>query len=399
MKINQNYISSLSTKYINQKNIFSNIIYNNIHKKSINDIINYRNDLSNEKYILLKRYNHNKNINSYDIKSSFREYKNINEKQKIKRPFHSASLIKKIKINNTRNKSPKLILSNNYHLFNIKQIHEIISLMEKRINLLRNIKNYNDNNYFFYSKYNINYIFNNIRNINSSKNLIFKKNRKKSIFNISTTNYKYKNFSSLSLFKDKYNINNNEDNKNNNINILEQENINKNIKNKSDLIPYTFKRIQNKIRKYYSFSKKIKLYEEKFYNKLINNNNNDKYNDNINNKIYNVNNYNHKYNKLNNINNLKNDNEASKKEDKSVNTEYSIFEKNKNELQSDLKRNKNTNKDSLPFFKNELIASMTYTKDNKFFITTSTHKNIKSKKEINNNKKKKRSIYVYHKNS
>ena len=45
-------------------------------------------------------------------------------------------------------------------------------------------------------------------------------------------------------------------------------------KNKIELTPYPFKRLQNKIRKYFSFSKKIRLYEEQiplvlFSNQLV----------------------------------------------------------------------------------------------------------------------------------
>lgn len=409
MKLKINPMSGHSTKnkeHNNQKNIYSKEINNNI-KSKINKISYYRNNLSNENYSLWKTYYSNKNSHHSIIESN-----NVKEKEKIKtkRPIHSASLIKKIKFNNCENKPQKLLL--NKKQYSVRRIHEMISIIEKKLNLLHSINKDNNNNIInIINKNNINY-----KDINS-KNLVFKRNNKrKTTFNISRTIYKFNNQSTLSLYKENINSNNikniniiKNNNKINNINNIKDEKLqstqNKNKKNKNDLIPYPFKRLQNKIRKYFSFSKKIKLSEEQIPFYIFSNHfliKNEQFNE-FNNNLLNINKV-HKYkHKIKYKYIYKQDNEKSKgsdefvkKEDKSVNTENTFFKKNVNNLKNSRRKNKLIYKNKItPQFNNELIASMTNSKDIKFFITTSINKNKKVLEEEHDNK---RSILVYHKN-
>ncbi len=406
MKLNINSMSGHSTKkkeQNNQENIYSKAISNNI-KSKINKISYYRNNLSNENYSLWKTYYSNKNSNNSII-----ELNNIKEKERLKtkRPIHSASLIKKIKFNNCDNHPPKLLL--NKKQYSVRRIHEMISIIEKKLNLLHSINRDNNNNIInIINNNNINY-----KDINY-KNLVFKRsNKRKATFSISRTIYKFNNQSTLSLYKENINSNNikniNIIKNNNNINNIKDETFrstrNKSKKNKNDLIPYPFKRLQNKIRKYFSFSKKIKLSEEQipfyiFSNKFLIKN--EQFNE-INNNLLNINKV-HKYkHKIKYKYIYKQDNEKSKgsdefikKEDKSVNTENTFFKKNVNNLKNSRRKNKLLYKNkNTPQFNNELIASMTKSKDIKFFITTSINKNKKLLEEEHDNK---RPILVYHKN-
>jgi hypothetical protein len=279
----------------------------------------------------------------------------------------------------------------------------MIALIEKKLNLLHNINR--DNNDIIISKISNN---NNENIINyNSHNILFKRNdKRKETFNISSTIYKLNSQSqtSLSLYKENINLNDLK-----NINANNKRNCFKKImgemnqfqnyqrytaknRNKNELTPYPFKRLQNKMRKYFSLSKNIRLYEEQIPLVLLSNQflyKNDQLKElckliNIN-KICKYNKYKHRTKK----------NEKIKKEDKSVNTEKTIFGQNLENIKNSRKKNKIAKKNT-PQFNNELIASMTNTKDIKLFITTSIKKNKKGIIDKSNNDN--RTILVYHKN-
>ena len=372
MKLKINPLSIRSTKNINKKDIFKKILNNNYSsKKKLTDVINYRNAFLNENNYMWKTffnyYNYNetskKNIDIYSNYNINKSIVNINKikgknKTKRKRPFHSAFLIKKVKTVNYENKLKKPILPSFFG---------------------KNKENNNINNTIY-------------TNLNSSKNLLPKQ---KDANNISTKCFKLNKESYSSIINKKNNLNKN------NIALVKIFPYKK--RNKNDLIPYSFKRLQNKIRKYFSFSRDVKLSEEHlpyFYSSHLQLNNaildSKKHNLMIN-ESQNI--INDKINEYNNSNKYKRDKnnikrrskENTKKEDKSINTEYSIFNKNIN--------NKTRNEihkkiSSTPLFRNQLIAYRTSSKGFKFFITTSNHKNRKDSEGKGDNTLKK-NILVY----
>ena len=168
-----------------------------------------------------------------------------------------------------------------------------------------------------------------------------------------------------------------------------------NIKQIQELIPYPFKRMQNKIRKYFSLSKiktnynynyfVTKLPEEKIisdfnihkknYLMKIRNINVNKFLENKKEKI------NRFRNKIYKSNNYDGRNMTITKKDKSVSTENLFLGRNNNEKRIN------------SLFNNQLLASLTTSFDNKFFYTTDNKEKDKNKNKNENN----RGIFVYHK--
>ena len=397
MKLKRNNFSNRSSKNIRQINIFSNINNSNILKNKENKIDFYRNNISKDNYVLWKTNNSindnsksNKFINSNNfINHSIIETNNKNEK-KLKNPIFSHSIIKN---NNYNNKSLSIILQNNN--YNVSKIHNIISLIEKKLNILHNTNKENNDNVFSFNSSNIT-----INTIKNSPNKIIKNNDKRiRTFNNSKLISKYKKPTFLSTYKENINLNKMKNKRRNSINII--SGIKKSI-NKNDLIPYPYKRVQKKLRRYFSFYNNIKLPEEEYpinigsnrmpvkngeikiyCNNLINNNIIYIKND-INKEIISSN---KKY-KVKTKNKVKNKKEVSTKEDKSVGTENTFYGRNIHNLNYQKKNNKTENK-SVPLFNNELIAQMTNTNDNNVIITS---------KELENDANK-RKIYIYYKNS
>ena len=397
MKLKRNNFSNRSSKNIRQINIFSNINNSNILKNKENKIDFYRNNISKDNYVLWKTNNSindnsksNKFINSNNfINNSIIETNNKNEK-KLKNPIFSHSIIKN---NNYNNKSLSIILQNNN--YNVSKIHNIISLIEKKLNILHNTNKENNDNIFSFNSSNIT-----INTIKNSPNKIIKNNDKRiRTFNNSKLISKYKKPTFLSTYKENINLNKMKNKRRNSINII--SGIRKSI-NKNDLIPYPYKRVQKKLRRYFSFYNNIKLPEEEYpinigsnrmpakngeikiyCNNLINNNIIYIKND-INKEIISSN---KKY-KVKTKNKVKNKKEVSTKEDKSVGTENTFYGRNIHNLNYQKKNNKTENK-SVPLFNNELIAQMTNTNDNNVIITS---------KELENDANK-RKIYIYYKNS
>jgi len=227
-------------------------------------------------------------------------------------------------------------------IYNIKHIHQIVSFIEKKINSLNDASKdkdnvYNTNNYF-------------------------------------SSLYNYQDHLTRNGFNNKKGINN----------------------EKTELIPYPFKRMQNKIRKYFALSKIktnfnynsnnnkeinkeiIKLPEEQiasgynFHNKYLLKIGNLKENKYVRNKKEVNNKFRNKIFKSGTYNGKK-----ILKKDKSVSTENIL-----------LKRN-NDNKKINSLFNNKLLASLTSYSENRFFLTTGD----KNKKNESS-----RGILVYHKN-
>ena len=333
MRLRLNLVSNKTLRNKNQTEIFSKILNNNNINKS-----KIRTELSGDNFNSLRSNNENLNLlnmNNYSIL----EYNNLNskEKKKLKRGIHSASLLR------SRNLYKKEDQNYPNVIYNIKHIHQIVSFIEKKINSLNDISKERDNAY-------------------------------------NTNNY----FSSLYNYQDQFTRNG--------------FSTKKGISNeKTELIPYPFKRMQNKIRKYFALSKIktnfnynsnnnikeinkeiIKLPEEQiasgynFHNKYLLKIRNIKENKFVKNKKE----INNKF--INKI--FRNDTYKGKKilkKDKSVSTENIL-----------LKRNSD-NKKINSLFNNQLLASLTSYSENRFFLTTGD----KNKKNESN-----RSILVYHKN-
>ena len=332
MKLKLNISTNKTLRNKNNKDIFSRIFGNNKNNniKNIN-----RQNLSGDNFPLNK--NNNENINLLNINNySILEYNNINkEKNKKKRTIHSASILRSRNISKKDdNKYPNVI-------YNIKHIHQFVTMIEKKYNLLNEISKDNiyNTNYFFHSKF--------------SRNIL--------------------------------NIN-----KNNNEYDLNKYYTNANIKKNNELIPYPFKRLQNKIRKYFALSKinnNIKINEE---NINFKNNNDNKYLL----KIKKINNKNKIFENNKNANNTKifcnkyknqfnNFRKNLLKKDKSVSTENLFC----------IRRNyESDNKKINSLFNNPLIASLTNSTENKSFFFKEDNNKLYKKNESN------RSILVYHKN-
>ncbi len=369
MKLKANPITIHSTKNISKKDIFKKVLNNNYSSKNrLTDVINYRNLFLNQNNNMWKTffnfYKNNetskKNMDiyyNYNIHKSIINLNNIKEKSKTKRkrPFHSAFLIKKVKTINNENKLKKSILP---------------SSLGKKINLLleKNKENNNINNSIY-------------TNLNSTKNLL---SNQRNTYNISAKFFKLNKESCSSIIEKKNNMNKSK------IALVKVYSY-KNKRNKNDLIPYPFKRLQNKIRRYFSLSRNVRLSEEQlpyFYlshlqlnNAILDSNRNNSmiFMNKNNNNIQNVN---HKYNNVNKYNRDKNNIKSSNKEntkkvDKSINTENSIFNKNINDKALNEIQKKFS---STPYFKNQIIGSKTSSKGFKFFITTSTNKDKKDTK-------------------
>ena len=308
MKLKLNISTNKTLRNKNNKDIFSRIFGNNKNNniKNIN-----RQNLSGDNFPLNK--NNNENINLLNINNySILEYNNINkEKNKKKRTIHSASVLRSRNISKKDdNKYPNVI-------YNIKHIHQFVTMIEKKYNLLNEISKDNmyNTNYFFHSKF--------------SRNIL--------------------------------NIN-----KNNNEYDLNKYYTNANIKKNNELIPYPFKRLQNKIRKYFALSKinnNIKINEE---NINFKNKNDNKYLL----KIKKINNKNKIFENNKNANNTKifcnkyknqfnNFRKNLLKKDKSVSTENLFC----------IRRNyESDNKKINSLFNNPLIASLTNSTENKSFF-------------------------------
>ena len=306
------------------------------------------------------------NMNNYTAL----EYINkiFKEKKKINRPINSASFIK------SRNEHKKDKLQNT--IFSIKQIHQFVLILEKKYNLFNETKNRNETNHYFFSSM--------LRQNKNNKNKFFYNHEK-------TQN--------------------------------DSSNYMRNKKNK-ELIPYPFKRLQKRMRNFFSLSKikykkmiinnnplKMEFKSNIYNDNIINNNiikNNNINNDNIINIDNNINNklenkhhikvlriknnkpvenqkkeerniYRNKI--VNIINNHNNKKKLITKKDKSVSTDNLLLLNNNNNYE-------NKNKNSL--FNNKLIAYLTRTMNNK--------NNINNISNINKNRKSQssRSIFVHH---
>ena len=332
MKLKLNISTNKTLRNKNNKDIFYRIFDNNKNNniKNIN-----RQNLSGDNFPLNK--NNNENINLLNLNNySILEYNNINkEKNKKKRSIHSASILRSRNISKKDdNKYPNVI-------YNIKHIHQFVTMIEKKYNLLNEISKDNmyNTNYFFQSKF--------------SRNIL--------------------------------NIN-----KNNNEYDLNKYYTNANIKKNNELIPYPFKRLQNKIRKYFALSKinnNIKINEE---NINFKNKNDNKYLL----KIKKINNKNKIFENNKNANNTKifcnkyknqfnNFRKNLLKKDKSVSTENLFC----------IRRNyESDNKKINSLFNNPLIASLTNSTENKSFFFKEDNNKLYKKNESN------RGILVYHKN-
>ena len=259
MKLKRNNFSNRSSKNIRQINIFSNILNSNQLKNKENKIEYYRNNLSKDNYVLWKTNNSindnsksNKFINSNNfINNSIIETNNKNEK-KFKNPIFSHSIIKN---NNYNNKSLSIILQNNN--YNVSKIHNIISLIEKKLNILHNSNKENNDNVFSFNNSNIT----NSTTKNSPNKIIKKNDKRIRTFNNYKLISKYKKPTFLSTYKENINLNKMKNKRRNSINII--SGIKKSI-NKNDLIPYPYKKVQKKLRKYFSLSNNIKLPEEEY---------------------------------------------------------------------------------------------------------------------------------------
>ena len=397
MKLKINYTPNCSLKNIQQIDIFSKVLNSNIIKNKKNKKVYYRNELLNQSSSLWKTYNgikDNPKSKKYYNSNYLISSDKMNRIEKIKskkKAIFSASLIKKANINNYDNSdkySQRLIFQNNN--FSIRKLHYMISLIEKKMNLLHNMNNTHDKHFSFNDK-NINN--NNTNKISPINKIIKRNNKKMTTLKNSKLIYKYKKPSFLSSSKENINLNKIENNGRNNSNIVGNK------LTKSDLIPYPYKRMQKKLRKFFSFSKNINLPEEELpiffpsnkfqikndgiiitnskniYNNKIKNinegkNNNDNYNNNKKKKIT------HNY-----VKNIDKFNQSSRntkiiiKEDKSVGTENTFIERNNIILDN----NKN-----IPLFNNELIASKTVDNENKFFITTKELEADENNKKIFN---------------
>ena len=360
MKSNINYIIN-NIKNIEKKDLIFTNKYNS--KPKLNKLFYYRNNSSNDNAYLWKtNYNINENsknkkyINSNNNNSI--EKNKIRQKIKLKRTNHSASLIRNNKNNDIQNSPKKLLENNKFNNIKIKKFQEIISLIKKKLDFLRNFNRENDN---FFLDNNNNFKI----NLNSSKNSInIRNNKKRNSFNISRTIYKFKNNHIFDSYKENININN-----------IEKKN---KIKNKNDLTPYPYKRLQKKIRKYFSLSKSIKYPEKQFpfshspKEKIIKNDSpicQKPYNDKSN---YIYKNKKIIYCKKKNHDIYRNI-EIVKKEDKSINTDNTLVSKNNNDL--NINENGNIKKD-YTLFNNKIISAMTNNKEIKFFITNSNKKKL-----------------------
>ena len=315
--------------------------------------------------------NNYENLNTVNMNNyTALEYINkiFKEKKKINRPINSASFIK------SRNEHKKDKLQNT--IFSIKQIHQFVLILEKKYNLFNETKNQNKTNHYFFSSM--------LRQNKNNKNKFFYNHEK-------TQN--------------------------------DSSNYMRNKKNK-ELIPYPFKRLQKRMRNFFSLSKikykkmiinnnPLKMeFKSNIYNDNIINNNIIKNNNINNNNIINIgNNINNKLenkhhikvlriknnkpvenqkkeerniyrNKIVNIiNNHNNKKKLITKKDKSVSTDNLLLLNNNNNYE-------NKNKNSL--FNNKLIAYLTRTMNNK--------NNINNISNINKNRKSQssRSIFVHH---
>ena len=371
------------------KNLYKNtfgITLSNGFENINNKIIYYRNNLFGEKYSFGKTYhdnNNNENLYSkkYYNSNNINDNNNINildstnigGKNKLKRSINSASvsLIRGRKIKYCDNSS-KILLKNNY---NIRKIHDIISTLETKLNLLHNINKCEKDFHFLYQKKDIGNMNNNRGDSNNK--IIKKSNKRKVNYNCLKTIYKSKNLSFLPIHTHKENFNTN--------NIMFEK------LNKNELIPYPYKRMQKKLRKFFAFPKNMKFIEEQFPYYFVYNKFNISRNQCNNNKV-----------SKNKINFKSNDNdkffknsENIKMEDKSINTDSTLLKNIFKNIKSD--RAENKIKDKL-LFNNKLIILRTKNKDNKDFVTTSNNKFNHNKNQLDKDNGKNRAIHSYQKN-
>jgi len=327
LKINSNSNNSLRIK--NRKNLFSNIF--NSNKKYSKS----RQDFLCENSTSMKNNNENMNTVNMNYCSTLEiNYNNnfFNEKKKPKRVVHSPVLIKSRNIVNKKEKLPKII-------YNIKHIHQFVSMIQKNYKVFQKIKKESNARYFLSS-------------IPGQKN----KNK--------PCQYKEKLKNEINEVKNK--------------------------KNKL-LVPYPFKRLQKRVRKFFSLSKIINNQNKTKVHKpsegdIISNNVNISHNNQCLVKVLKLKNkkifedkkseiiiYRYKMNLINNVNKGK-----ILKKDKSVSTDNIFFGNNYYE---------NKRKNSL--FNNKLIASLA-----KSSINNISNYNNKYKRNESS-----RSIIVYHKNN
>ena len=139
LKINSNSNNSLRIK--NRKNLFSNIF--NSNKKYSKS----RQDFLCENSTSMKNNNENMNtVNMNNCSTLEINYNNnfFNEKKKPKRVVHSPVLIKSRNIVNKKEKLPKII-------YNIKHIHQFVSMIQKNYNVFQKIKKESNARYFLSS--------------------------------------------------------------------------------------------------------------------------------------------------------------------------------------------------------------------------------------------------------
>ena len=375
MKLKLGHSTNKTLGINNQREIFENIF-----EKEKNIPMN-NNNLSGENLIHMKN---NENINLLNMNNcSILEYNDIKQKNSKKKGIHSASRIK------TRSYKAKEVNKSLNLIYNIKQIHQIISIIQKKINSLNDISK--DNNINNVSNFNFSSIISN----SSYNNQLHYRNKENQKFR--------KNFDSLKSSRTFVNSKNDyfssyKDNKENNTNA--------NLK-KRDLIPYPFKRLQNKIRKYFSLCKN--------YHSNCNNNNN---NNNI--KLFEEHtpaptpsptpnptppssiNYPKNCQYLLKIKRVKENNFLEKRNEKLNIYGTKIFRNNIYNSRNIIKKDKSVSTDNIiirsylnnndtqkihTLFNNKLIASLTKN-EKKFFLTTSN----KTKDKDNN-----RNILVYYK--
>ena len=259
--------------------------------------------------------------------------------------------------------------------YNIRKIHDIISTLETKFTLLHNKNKCEKDSHFLYQKKDIGKV--NDNRSDSINKIIKKSNKRKINYNFLKTIYKSKNQSFLSTHTYKENINTN--------NIMFEK------LNKNELIPYPYKRMQKKLRKFFAFPKNMKLLEEQFPYYFVYNKFNISRNQCNNNKE-----------SKNNINFKSNDNDKCfknsqniKMEDKSINTDSILLKNIYKNLKSD--RGENKRKDKF-LFNNKLIKLRTKNKDNNF-VATSNNKFNQDKNQLDEDNRKNRGIYIYQKNN
>ena len=297
--------------------------------------------------------NNYENLNTVNMNNyAALEYINkiFKEKEKIKRPIYSASNIKSRNLNkNKKLKNP---------IFSIKQIHQFVLILEKKYNLSNESKENETNHYFFSSmlrQNNKRKFFDNqetTKNDTHSNYLQNKKNKELIPYPFKRLQKRMRNFFSLSKIKYKNNNSLKIQHKSNmyNDNIINHNIINNNLIN--------IDKINNKLEN----KRFIKVIKIKKRNKLVENQKKQAHNF-YRNKIVNL------------INSHNNKKKLITKEDKSVSTDNLLLSYNNYE-------NKNTN----PLFNNKLIAYFTRTMNNINNVSNISNNNKNRKTQSQNSR-------------